>query len=150
LTISGEGTNLRGNDGVLSFGLGREVRVSFRKLLLVAAVIAGGAYFYMHSKGAPSTAPSPAVSAAAATPKERMKALATSLGMELTMFMDSGGGNVAFSVRSPVKNTHTSQEFLDAAKRDGIIRDAQVVTSGAAADNFSGAMNDTQFQGSLR
>ena len=86
----------------------------------------------------------------AATPKEKMKKLAADNGMELLTFMDRGGGNVSFTLRSPVKNTHVAQEVVDVAKANGILRNATFVSSGVSADNFNGAVNDTLFEGFLK
>jgi len=115
----------------------------------VAILVAAAAWFFLSAPSGPPAGGAPAV-ATAATPKDRMKTLAESMGMKLQMFVDGGGGNVTFAVRVPDGNEKTAADFLDAAKSQNIVAEAMQIGAAELNDNFNGRVTETQFQGSLR
>ncbi len=120
------------------------------KYLLILVVLTVLAVILVGRAGNNTGTPAPVAAAVPATPRDQMRALAKSMGMELQMFVDGGGGNVTFGVRVPEGNEKTARDFLAAAKSEGIVADAMQISSAVTNNNFDGRMTETQFQGSLR
>lgn len=120
-------------------------------LVLIMLVICGGAayHFWSKSQGAGATA-SASAPPAAATPKDKMKAICEGLDMKVQTWADTGGGNLTFVLRSPMKGTHQPQEAVEAAIRDGILREATFVSTQLQSDSFNGNVNDSTYQAVLK
>lgn len=120
-------------------------------LIIAAVAIAAAVWFFVTApSGPPAGGASATAQAASLAPRDRMKALAETMGMKLSMFVDGGGGNVTFAVRVPAGNAKAAADFLAAAKAENILVDAMQVASSELNDNFNGRMTETQYQGSLR
>lgn len=117
-------------------------------LVLIVLVACAGAGYYYVTEGK-TTAPAAAVPAAPAKPIDKMRAICESHGMKLQAFMDSGGGNLTFVLRSPTDNQRQPQEVVEAAIAAGIIRSADFVSTAMQSDTFNGNVNDTTFTGVL-
>lgn len=113
-------------------------------ILVIVAI--GFGFFWVSGSGGARPAPAIAV----ATPRERMEALAKSMDVELLAFSEASNGNVTFAVRIAESNPRTAGDFLDAARREGIVADAAETSSAFATDDDGETATDTHFRGSLR
>lgn len=117
-------------------------------LVLIVLVACAGAGYYYLTEGK-TTTPAAAVPAVAAKPIDKMRAICESHGMKLQAFMDGGGGNLTFVIRSPKDNQRKPQEAVDAAIAAGIIRSSDFVSSANQSDTFNGDITDSTYTGVL-
>jgi hypothetical protein len=119
-------------------------------LVLIVLVACAGAGYYYVTEGKSSSPPAAATPAAAAKPIDKMRAIVESNGMKLQSFMDSGGGNLTFVLRSPDGNAHSPQSVVDTAIANGIISSAELMNSSKQSDTFNGDFTDSSYMGVLK
>jgi len=118
-------------------------------VLIVLVMCAGVGYFYLTEGKTPSTAAAPAPGAAG-KPIDKMHSIAETHGMQLQAFMDNGGGNLTFVLRSPDDNTRSPQTAVDAAVAAGVISSPEVMSSSKQSDTFNGTFTDTTYMAVLK